>query len=103
VAAHVFCVLGLVCTGILPQIMSNVYAGLVIASIFMSVSVTWIVQGVMHVCGILKDGFFDYLVLWNYKTVTSIAIIIMAAICTVYIVMHKLLKATPGDLIYDRQ
>lgn len=80
-----------------------IMAVLVIASIFMSVSVTWIVQGVMHVCGILKDGFFDYLVLWNYKTVTSIAIIIMAAICTVYIVMHKLLKATPGDLIYDRQ
>lgn len=80
-----------------------IMAVLVMASICMSVSVTWIVQGVMHACGILKDGFFDYLVLWNYKTVTSIVIIIVAAIVTVYTVMHKLLKATPGDLIYDRQ
>ena len=33
VAAHVFVTLGLICTGILPQVMDNVYAGLVIASV----------------------------------------------------------------------
>ena len=57
----------------------------------------------MHILGILKDGVFDYLSLWSFKTVASIVIIILASIYTVYAVMSKLLKATPGDLIYDRQ
>lgn len=93
--------------GISNRDLINVYvlimAAIILAAIVMSVSVTWIIQGLMHVCGILKDGVFDYLLLWSYKTVSSIVIIIMAAIYTVYAVMHKLLKATPGDLIYDRQ
>jgi ABC-type antimicrobial peptide transport system permease subunit len=80
-----------------------IMAAIIISAIFMSVSVTWIVQGIMHICGVLKDGVHDYLSLWSYKTVSSIVIIIVAAIYTVYAVMHKLLKATPGDLIYDRQ
>ncbi|MBO5419933.1 MAG: ABC transporter permease [Bacteroidales bacterium] len=76
---------------------------IIIAAIVMSVSATWLVQGTMHVCGILKDGVFDYLSLWSYKTVSSIVIIVFASVYTVYAVMHRLLKATPGDLIYDRQ
>ena len=80
-----------------------IMAAIILAAILMSVSVTWLIQGLMHVLGILKDGIFDYLLLWSGKTVVSIAIIILAAIYTVYSVMHKLLKATPGDLIYDRQ
>lgn len=93
--------------GISNRDLINVYvlimAAIVLAAIIMSVSVTWIMQGLLHVCGILKDGVYDYLSLWSYKTVSSIVIIIVAAIYTVYAVMHKLLKATPGDLIYDRQ
>lgn len=80
-----------------------IMAVIILAAIVISISVTWLIQGLMHVCGILKDGVFDYLLIWSYKTVFSIVIIIMAAIYTVYAVMHKLLKATPGDLIYDRQ
>lgn len=80
-----------------------IMAAIILGAIFMSVSVTWLVQGIMHICGILKDGVFDYLLLWSYKTVISIAVIICASIFTVYAVMHRLLKATPGDLIYDRR
>jgi hypothetical protein len=78
-------------------------AAIVVAAIFMSVSVTWIIQGLMHVCGMLKDGVFDYLSLWSGKTICSIAIIILSSVYTVFAVMRNLLKATPGDLIYDRQ
>ncbi len=80
-----------------------IMAAIVLAAIFMSISVAWFIQGLMHVCGILKDGLFDYLYLWSGKTVCSIAIIIMASVYTVFTVMRNLLKATPGDLIYDRQ
>lgn len=80
-----------------------ILAAIVVASIVMSVSVTWLIQGFMHVCGILKDGVYDYLLLWSGKTICSIAIIILASIYTVFTVMRNLLKATPGDLIYDRQ
>lgn len=80
-----------------------IMAAIILAAIVMSVSVTWLIQGSMHILGILKDGVFDYLSLWSFKTVASIVIIILASIYTVYAVMSKLLKATPGDLIYDRQ
>lgn len=80
-----------------------IMAVIILAAITVSLSASWIVQGMLHVFGILKDGVFDYLSLWSGKTVCAVIVIIMASIYTVYAVMHKLLKATPGDLIYDRQ
>lgn len=80
-----------------------IMAAIILAAIVMSVSVAWLAQGALHLCGVLKDGVFDYLSLWSSKTVCSILVIIVASVYTVYAVMHKLLKSTPGDLIYDRQ
>lgn len=93
--------------GISNRDLINVYvlimAAIILAAIVMSVSVTWMIQGFLHIFGILKDGMYDYLSLWSFKTISSIIIIVLAAIYTVYVVMRNLLKATPGDLIYDRQ
>lgn len=93
--------------GISNRALISVYvlimAAIILSAILMSVSVTWVVEGVLHLAGVLKDGIFDYLSLWSMKTVCSIIIIIVASVYTVYLVMHKLLKSTPGDLIYDRQ
>lgn len=80
-----------------------ILAAIILSAVIISVSVTWLIQGGLHVCGILKDGMFDYLSLWSMKTIYSIVIIIFVSIFTVAAVMRKLLKATPGDLIYDRQ
>ena len=80
-----------------------IMAGIIVTAIMISVSATWFIQIALHLCGILKDGVFDYLSLWSFKTVCSIVVIVVAAIVTVYRVMKSLLKATPGDLIYDRQ
>ena len=80
-----------------------ILAVIVFAAILMSVSAAWFAQGVLHLCGVLKDGVFDYLMLWSGKTICSIFVIVVASIYTVYAVMSKLLKSTPGDLIYDRQ
>jgi hypothetical protein len=80
-----------------------IMAAIVICALLMSLSFTWMLQGLMHICGILKDGVYDYLSLWSLKTAVAIIIIISSALFTVYAVMTGLLKATPGDLIYDRQ
>ena len=80
-----------------------ILAAIIVAAIFMSLSVTWLIQGFLHVCGILKDGLYDYLSLWGIKTICSVVVIIVASVYTVFAVMRGLLKATPGDLIYDRQ
>ena len=78
-------------------------AAIILTAILISLSVTWLIQGGLHLCGILKDGVFDYLSLWSFKTVCSVVVIILASVYTVYVVMSRLLKTTPGDLIYDRQ
>lgn len=74
----------------------------IVAAVVISLGVSWLIQGILPLLGILKDGTFNYLALWNMKTVYSVIIIILASIATVYVVMRGLLKATPGDLIYDR-
>ena len=73
-----------------------------LVAIIVSITVTWLAEGCLHLCGVLKDGVFDYLSLWSIKTGCSIIIIIFASTYTVYFVMSRLLKSTPGDLIYDR-
>jgi hypothetical protein len=51
---------------------------------------------------VMKDGTYNYLALWSTKTIFSIIIVLVATVTTVFVVMSKLLKQTPGDLIYDR-
>lgn len=75
---------------------------IVVSAIVISLSVTYLIQLLLPVFGMLKDGEFNYLVLWNMKTVWSIIIVIVATIVTVSVVMSRLLRQTPGDLIYDR-
>lgn len=71
-----------------------------IAAAFVSV---YIVQLLLPLFGLLKDGTFSYLSVWNAKTMYAVAIILVSSILTVYYVMRRLLSATPGDLIYDRE
>lgn len=92
--------------GISSAELINVYVlillAIVVSAVFISLSVTWLIQLLLPVIGILKDGQFNYLSLWNMKTVWSIVIVIVATIVTVRVVMTRLLRQTPGDLIYDR-
>jgi uncharacterized BrkB/YihY/UPF0761 family membrane protein len=74
----------------------------VCVAIVLSLAVSFMIQSILPVLGILKDGTFNYIDLWSGKLLGSIMIIIAASVTTVYIVMYRLLKATPGDLIYDR-
>lgn len=84
----------------------TIYVLIMIATIFaavvISLLVTLLIQELLPLLGIVKDGSFGYLSLGSSKTFYSVLIIIVASVYTVYEVMHNLLKATPGDLIYDR-
>lgn len=78
-------------------ILSIIIVAIVIALLF-----AWCSELLLPLIGIMKDGEYSYLSLWNLKTILSIIIIVASALVTVYVVMKHLLSKTPGDLIYDR-
>jgi len=92
--------------GISNQELITIYVLIMVATIFVAIVISLVlsllIQEILPLLGILKDGKYDFLSLWSNKTFYSIAIIIISSIVTVYAVMRKLLKLTPGDLIYDR-
>jgi len=72
------------------------------SAVCIALGITWLIEVLLPLFGILKDGEFNYLYLWNSKTVWAVVVIVVATILTVHIVMTRLLRQTPGDLIYDR-
>jgi len=80
-----------------------IMAATISAAVVLSLAIAFCTQEILPLFGILKDGTFNYLSLWSSKTFLSILVIVAASVSTVYAVMDKLLKSTPGDLIYDRQ
>jgi hypothetical protein len=79
-----------------------IMATTILCAVVISLSATWIIELLLPLLGVQKDAAFGYLALWNSKTLFSVIIIVAAALTTVYWVMHRQLRATPGDLIYDR-
>lgn len=75
---------------------------IVVSAITMALAIAWFVEIVLPLCNVLKDGEYSYLSLWNVKTLIAVIIMLAATVFTVYAVMSKLLRRTPGDLIYDR-
>ena len=75
---------------------------IVVVAILIALSIAWMAELTMPLFGIVREGGFNYLSLWNAKTMWSVCIILSSTIITVCLVMSKLLKQTPGDLIYDR-
>ena len=60
------------------------------------------VQELLPMFGVMKDGAYNYLSLFSTKTWYAILIIVISSLYTVYRLMRKMLKCTPGDLIYER-
>lgn len=74
---------------------------IVCSAVILALIITWCIQGILPIVGIEKEG-FNYLSLWNTTTYVAAAIVFVSTICTVSIVMSRMLSKTPGDLIYDR-
>ena len=92
--------------GISSAELTQAYVLIILAIVFSAVVIalllTNITQAVLPWLGIMKDGAFNYLSLWGTNTVMAIVIIIASTLLTVILVLHQLMKQTPGDLIYDR-
>lgn len=73
-----------------------------IISIIISLFVSFAIEMILPACGVMKDGTHNFLLLNSSMTWIAIGIILFSSIMSVYIVMSKLLSATPGNLIYDR-
>ena len=74
----------------------------IIVSVMASLCVSYLIELILPLIGIMKDDTFGYFMLANSKTWYSIAIILVSSMFTVYVVMRRLLSSTPGNLIYDR-
>lgn len=79
-----------------------IMAVLVMVSTLISFILVLIIQELLPVLGIMKEGVYNYLSLFSFKTWCSILIIVASSLYTVYRLMSNMLKCTPGDLIYER-
>ena len=84
---------------------------MVSVSLVVSLTLVTLIQIVLPIIGVVRDGGFGYLSLWRCSvidafppiiTIVAIIFVLVAAIVTVQLVMKNMLSATPGDLIYDR-
>ena len=79
-----------------------IMAVLVTVSTIISFLLVLLIQSMLPVLGIMKEGVYNYLSLFSFKTWCSILIIFASSFYTVYKLMSNMLKCTPGDLIYER-
>lgn len=91
-----------ICSRDLISVYLFIMVSMILSAIIISLGITWLIQEVLPIIGLQKGDAFNYLSLWSSKTFYALLVIIAASVTTVYIVMNRLLKTTPGDLIYDR-
>lgn len=89
--------------GIANKELIGVYLVIILASVASALAISLAAVYVLQLLAPVREAGYGYLSLWSWQTGASIVIVLVAAVATVYLVMGKLLKATPGDLIYDRQ
>lgn len=85
----------------LTQVYILILITIVLAAVVMALMITWAIQGLLPLLGVEKDG-FNYLSLWNTTTYVATTVILVSTILTVIVVMTRMMRQTPGDLIYDR-
>lgn len=86
----------------LASVYCMIAAVTVMGAIIISLTITLFVQETFLLTGILKEGVYNYLELGSFKTLAASLIITLSSVYTVYLVISRMLKHTPGDLIYDR-
>ena len=89
-------------TSSLISVYVTIIAGIVIAALAIALAATWTAELSLLAMGLTKDGGAPHLILWNVRTLLAVVIILVCTVCSVLIVMRRLLRQTPGDLIYDR-
>ena len=86
----------------LIMVYMTIVLGIIVLALLIALSVTWGAELLLNLSGCTKEGGAPHLILWNYRTLFAIVIILSSTIISTLIVMRRLLRQTPGDLIYDR-
>lgn len=86
----------------LIKVYVTIIVGIVLSALAIALAVTWGVELVLCLFNFTKAGGAPHLILWNSRTLWAIVIILASTVLSVLIVMRRLLRHTPGDLIYDR-
>ena len=86
----------------LMRVYVAIIIGIVVAALLMALAAAWLTELMLMLFGVMKDGIYSWLILWNSRTLWAIVIILVATVLTVLFVMRRLLRQTPGNLIYDR-
>ena len=86
----------------LIMVYMTIIVGIVIAALAIALSATWCCELMLNILNITKPDGSPHLDLWNARTLWAIVIIMASTVLSVHTVMRRLLRHTPGDLIYDR-
>ena len=82
----------------LLQVYTVIIFGIVAVALAITLVLVWIVEILLP----LREGHYTYLTLWNPITGWAIVVISVSVLVCILLVMKRLLRFTPGDLIYDR-
>lgn len=88
--------------GQLVSIYLMIMMAMVLSSIVIALLTVVILQYTLIVSTLGHPNGDPFLSVWNLHTLYAILVIIVSAVITVYLVMHRQLRSTPGDIIYDR-
>ncbi len=79
-----------------------IIVGIVVAALVIALAVTWTMEELLQLFDVVMEDGSKFLVLWKDKTFFAIAVILVSTVVSVLVVMRRLLRQTPGNLIYDR-
>lgn len=88
--------------GLSSKELIGVYVMIIIGIVLVAIDVSMVIVCITQISLPKRDGNIGYLNIWNSLTLWTIVIIIASALASVLIVMRRLLRQTPGNLIYDR-
>ena len=86
----------------LIMVYMTIIVGIVLAALAIALCATWCCELLLNALSITKPDGSPHLALWNARTLWAIVIILVSTVLSVLTVMRRLLRHTPGDLIYDR-
>lgn len=92
--------------GMSTEELIRVYVAIIViivtAALLVSLVLTALAEGALLLTNVMKDGEYSWLIVENPMTVWAFVIILISTVLSVLFVMHRLLRQTPGNLIYDR-
>ena len=86
----------------LARVYLTIIIGIVLLALVIAFALTFGMESLLSALDIKRSGDIPYLDIWNSRTLWAIIIILASTVLSVLFVMRRLLRNTPGDLIYDR-